>query len=277
MTEAIHISGSEGLLTVIPVVLGFHPVDSVVVVGLLGEERRVGPVARINLADYLHDTQKMAEQMTLMMRRHTEQCVLVFYGIQADTAGLDGLLQAAGMQVQDTVFTDNTPHDLNPQVQAESVVLGRVVEIDRQMLRDRVEYNQWIGDDNLGDRSMLYAAMADSHHRDRYLAANMSRARDVLPVLLAACRRVPDPPADASIGQVAMVANLCVSAAIMAYRIGDGAVAQVCLDRAVRVSPHHRLSHLMMSVMATGFPPEDLDRLRQAGDEPVAIPGPVAP
>lgn len=262
MTDAIHVSGADGLLSVIPIVLGYHPTDSLVVVSLQGEKHHVGPVARVALSDYRADPQQLAKDIAFPLLRHAEQCILVFYGLQADEFDFDEKLQEHGLTVLDTLFTDNTPHGLDPQSEAENVGLGKVVENNRQALRDRVEFNRWI-DDESPVADTLYTVMSDSRRRDEYLAASMPRAVDVLPAVLATCRRVPDPAPDASIGEIEMVANLCVTAAVLAYRLGDGAVAQVCLDRALRVSPLHRLSHLMLMVIAVAVPPESLDLLVQ--------------
>jgi hypothetical protein len=262
MTDAIHIFGTAGLLSVIPVVLGYHPTDSLVVVCLQGERHQVGPVARVDLSDYRADPQQLAKDIAFPLLRHAQECVLAFYGLQADAFGFGEKLQEQGLTVLDTLFTDNTPHELNPQSEAENVGLGKVVEINRLALQARVEFNRWIDDNSPADAG-LYTAMSDSRSRDEYLAANMSRAVDVLPAVLATCRRVPDPAVGASTGEVELVANLCVTAAVLAYRLGDGAVAQFCLDRALRVSPLHRLSHLMLMVMAVAVPPDALDLLVQ--------------
>ena len=54
---------------------------------------------------------------------------------------------------------------------------------------------------------------------------------------------------------------MCAALAVIAYRKGDGALAQVALDRALHSDPAHRLAHLMLAVMAAGMHPSDLDTL----------------
>ncbi len=69
-----------------------------------------------------------------------------------------------------------------------------------------------------------------------------------LPMLIAVARATPDVDA----------AEVCAVLAVAAYRHGDGALAQVAVDRCLASEPHHRLAHLMMGVMDAGMPPENL-------------------
>jgi hypothetical protein len=272
MTDAItiRVTGADGLLSVIPVVIGFHPVDSLVVACLQGEQRRLGPVARVELDDYYANPQELADRLAFMVRRHAEHVIVVFYGLAADEAGFSDMLRDHGLEVLDTVFADNTAHELDLQAQAENIGRGKVVEADREALRARVEFNRWSAH-NIGadSRAALYLAMTDSTRRDRYLAANIGRAVDVLPAVLAACRRIPDPAPDASAEEITAVANLCATAAFLAYRLGDGPFAQICLDRALRVHPDHQLSHLLIQAMELAITPDALDELVQSIEEPV--------
>ena len=45
----VRISGAAGLISAVPVLLGFHPADSLVVMGMRGRRRRLGPAMRIDL------------------------------------------------------------------------------------------------------------------------------------------------------------------------------------------------------------------------------------
>ncbi len=44
--------------------------------------------------------------------------------------------------------------------------------------------------------------------------------------------------------------------AVSAYRSGDGALANVTLDRIFTVDPHHRLAHLLGTIIQAGLPPD---------------------
>ena len=102
--------------------------------------------------------------------------------------------------------------------------------------------------------------MGDSASRDLFLAAHIGNARPALEQVLALCRHTPDPEHGTS---VVVVANLCAVAGLLAYRCGDGALAQVCLDRALRIDPAHTLSQMTVQVISVGIPPADLDRLME--------------
>ena len=45
----VRISGAAGLISAVPVLLGFHPAESLVVLGMRGRRRRLGPAIRIDL------------------------------------------------------------------------------------------------------------------------------------------------------------------------------------------------------------------------------------
>jgi len=45
----VRISGAAGLISAVPVLLGFHPAESLVVLGMRGGRRRLGPAMRIDL------------------------------------------------------------------------------------------------------------------------------------------------------------------------------------------------------------------------------------
>ena len=48
-------------------------------------------------------------------------------------------------------------------------------------------------------------------------------------------------------------AEICAVLAIAAYRAGDGALAQVALDRCLRARPRHRLGELLRHGIDAGF------------------------
>lgn len=265
MKGAFRIHGPDGLLSVIPIVIGFHPADSLVLACLQGERQLLRPVVRVDLTDYWKDAENLADRMALAALQHADRAILVFYGLEVDPLHFDDLLRERGLVVLDTVFTDNAPHELDPEIAAENVGIGRVVETGRQSLRARVEFNpQADGHTNL----VLVTAMFTSTSRDEYLAVNLPRAAEALREVLTVCRRVRDPVPGASTLEVTMAANLCVVAGILAYRLGDGALTRVCLDRSLRIYPAHPMSHLMIGAMSMAIRPDELDVLCGVTPEP---------
>jgi hypothetical protein len=88
--------------------------------------------------------------------------------------------------------------------------------------------------------------------RDALLAQMLQRRTEPwIPVLVSALRRVP---ADDSV-------DLCAVLVVVAYRAGDGALAQVAADRVLETDGRHRLTLLMLDIMFAGLPPDSLDGL----------------
>ena len=69
-----------------------------------------------------------------------------------------------------------------------------------------------------------------------------------LPMLISVARLLPDEHA----------AQVCAVLAIAAYRSGDGALAQVAVDRCLGVEPDHALALMMIQVMDSGLHPSVL-------------------
>lgn len=84
--------------------------------------------------------------------------------------------------------------------------------------------------------------------RDRLIGALVRDGRHALAPLISVVGRCPD----AHVAQIASVL------AVIAYRCGDGALAQCALDRVTATDPHHRLARLLAAAMAGGLPPESL-------------------
>jgi hypothetical protein len=58
-----------------------------------------------------------------------------------------------------------------------------------------------------------------------------------------------------------LAAGVCSVLATVAYRHGDGGLAQVSVDRCLAAEPGNRLTHLLLETMAAGLPPDVLDQL----------------
>jgi hypothetical protein len=74
----VRIVGRDSLLSAIPVVVGFHPTDSVVLACLQKGSSRLGPIVRADLAQYRSDPDTLAEYLASSASKHADRCVLVF-------------------------------------------------------------------------------------------------------------------------------------------------------------------------------------------------------
>ena len=155
----IRVSGPAGLLAVVPSMLGFHPTNSLVLMCISGGRRRVGPVARVDLAKG-HD-RAMAEHLTNHARNHADEVVVISYqNSRRRPPMLDDLLAAlarAGIDVMDAMVVRGgrvrpalnaamerahpgvpVPDASDPQVRqlaAAGALAGRSVLSDRDQLR----------------------------------------------------------------------------------------------------------------------------------------------
>jgi hypothetical protein len=67
--------------------------------------------------------------------------------------------------------------------------------------------------------------------------------------------------------------GICAVLAVLAYRHGDGGLAQVSVDRCLLAEPGNGLVHLLLDTMAVGLPPDVLDGLLVPPDD-AALTGP---
>lgn len=333
----LKISGPDGLLAVVPAMLGFHPTNSLVLMCLNGQRHRVGPVVRVDLPT--GRDRNLTEQLTMHALNHAEEVVVITYQEDRRRPQLltDVLaeLRRAGVEVMAAFSVRDgrarpaltrseershrgfpVPGPDDPQVTALAaarVMAGRVILADREELRrsiaaptgDRLREVEHHIDDaaagrlpvaagrrshptsepgrrrhlrsvdrpwaltehalvqvaDTGDVSAETAAalaveMTDIAVRDEVLSqAVVQIDRPWLPMLIACARWTPP----------ALAASVCAVLAAVAYRHGDGALAQVAVDRCLEAEPEHRLAHLMVGIMCAGIRPEELQCL--AGGE----------
>ena len=99
----IRISGPVGLLATVPMMLGFHPTNSLVMMCVSGRRRKVGPVARVDLPPG-HD-RAMAAHLARHALQHADEVVLVSYqSFRRRPPLLDDVLREmarVGMEVMD--------------------------------------------------------------------------------------------------------------------------------------------------------------------------------
>lgn len=247
----VHLDGRDGLLAAVPALLGFHPTDSVVLVALAGPRRRMGPVIRVSLtsAPTTAEAAELVAATAVTVEPYADEVALIFYTDHPEH--LDPKTAAkplmARCPVIDLAVVPNAPHQVPDDLMAATIESGRRVLTSRQELAQSIEYRP-----HSSHRPSAFAAFDDSAARDEYIQSAVGRP-ELLPVLIASAQKTPDDDP--------RLANLCATLAFLAYHHGDGALAQVAIDRAIRTEPHHRLSHLLLLVMACGISPQALDRL----------------
>lgn len=355
----IRISGPAGLLAVVPSMLGFHPKNSLVLMCISGGRRRVGPVARVDLAKG-HD-RAMAEHLANHARNHADEVVVISYqDSRRRPPMLDDLLAAlarAGIDVMDAMVVRRgrvrpalnaamerahpgvpVPDANDPQVQqlaAAGALAGRSVLSDRHQLRRSIagprgarlaQAQRHINEaaagrlpnpddpspsagsatdvppesrtdrpaadagprehvlrvvpipsevDGLLERALrqisatgevsvevataLVVMLTDGPVRDAVMIRAVAEIdRPWLPMLIACATWTPD----------ALAAPLCSVLAMVAYRHGDGALAQIAVDRCLAAEPRNSLALLMIAIMSAGVHPEELERIAHAGLDP---------
>jgi hypothetical protein len=327
----IRVSGPAGLLAAVPPMLGFHPSDSLVLMCLSGQRRRVGPVARVDLPPG-HD-RRLARHLTGHAQRHADEVVVICYQSTRRRAPLlDDLLRElkrAGIEVMDAfvVVGDRArpamtaaverghsgypvPLADDPQVQAltaAGALAGRSVLADREQLRqsiagpsgERLQLADWHVDqaaagvlqpstpptslptadstsattmpelvEALLDRAFaqvqqdgvvkveqaaaLAVVLDDAFVRDAVLRRAVAELDEPwVPMLISCATWTPDP----------LAASVCSVLAVAAYRHGDGALAQIAVDRTLAAEPENPLAHLMIAIMSAGLRPEVLEQM----------------
>lgn len=103
--------------------------------------------------------------------------------------------------------------------------------------------------------ALITLLLCDITIRDEVIARALTEIHEpFVPLLIAVARATPDDDA----------AEICAVLSMAAYRRGDGALAQVAVDRTLASAPDHRLAHLMLAMMASGMPPADLEHLAES-------------
>lgn len=118
------------------------------------------------------------------------------------------------------------------------------------VLQDALDDVDSDGTVSLDVAARLAAYCWSSTDRDALLTRMLGRRSEPwIPVLVSALRRIP---AEDSV-------DLCAVLVVIAYRAGDGALAQVAADRVLASEKRHRLTLLMLDIMFAGLPPDTLD------------------
>ena len=168
--STVKLQGRRGLLTAAPAMLGFHPLESMVMLCLVGPERRVGPVMRVDLPPGNSPGHPDLPSITSFREiawEHADEVALLCYTESASTPPFARTvineLQAIGIHITDAAritagrawsipaprpgasesdFVDDddgcdVPDDQDPQVQTMAAAIalnGRSILPDRQAL-----------------------------------------------------------------------------------------------------------------------------------------------
>lgn len=326
MTEnspTVSITDAAGLIAAVPLLLGFRPTESLVV--LCVRNRRLGPVMRVDLPPPAEAVPVGSYLVEQSCRHGDAVAVLAFSGspdARSAVATVLDLMLAAGQSVIDALVVDGETASFLPdprgrptppigvpkaddpfvtELAAAAAIAGRAVlpsrsalaesirppraaklrrarqqlkaarlrlgdVTDRQSLIDRSAGEiDGAMDQIAGQRSVdpataaiLCVLMQDVMVRDLLIARVVTdRHADWLPLLISAVTQVP---ADES-------EDLTVVLASAAYRSGDGALAQVAVDRCLNTRPDHRMAWLLRELMTAGLPPTALEALGDLLDD----------
>lgn len=328
------LSGPGEILAVLPSLCGFPPQESLVLLSLRGERRRLGLTARIDLPAPAGERAVAGMCADRMAADGASLVVVAVFSeqsrrqdlVDAALAALDergiGVLEALHVSggrwtsyacTERCCPAEGTPLPASPPVlglvQAEQVATGRVVLASRDELvrslappvlldaaaaeqrldqaaqallraraergavaarRSTLEHVQGLLDRVAAgtpvgpvDAAVLAVGLTDVRARDAVATLMLTREDELLSLLVQVARQVVAPE-DAAV---------CTLVAWTAYARGDGALANVALDRALAGRPDYRLALLLRSCLDAGLPPDEI-RTMSRGTEQVLRSGP---
>lgn len=291
---AMKVSGPAGIVAAAEAMLGFIPANSLVMVCMTGERRRLGPVARVDLPGgpsvelmwaLVQHAKNRADEVTLIAYQHNKTEIRFVQGLRL-------LLDDAGVPVHDTltvvarkrIWSRNTglpcplATDDDPMVAAltlAGVEAGRTVLRSRQELVDSIN----VPTDKLALAREAFTRNALLRGRGEITQEAMAAAGrgQLTPVQAAAMVRaielnwewftaqvlteldqpwVPTLVATTAWTPTGHVTDVAALLAIAAYRHGDGALAQVAVNRSLQGDAGNEAADLMVVLMAQGVHPE---------------------
>ncbi len=335
--ETVRLSGPLALVGAVPVLLGFHPARSVVLLCVHGVRQRVGPALRVDLP-IPADVPALAEFLAAQAARHATAVMLLCYSPDQDEfeSGRPVFphndlmrrcveqLRDVGVPVVDAIlvragsawsYLHHTPRDVayrlpdddDPglaHLRAAHVGAGRAVMTDRASIARSIAGPQADSADAstaavMDGLDRWAALIADLDYRgtvevgchlahEQLTAAITSHVHgeDVVPgsavwadliatlsvdlvrdaVLSWCLERTGEIPVGLFVDIARWAPDefatpILSILALVAYRNGDGALANVALDRALAVEPDYRLAVLTQEFIAHGVHPTELDSL----------------
>jgi hypothetical protein len=306
------------IVAVTPYLMGFHPSDSVVVVGLAGDHVMFG--ARLDLPS--DDQLGLFEIATLIARQHVPTVAVLGYGpeerVKSVAVVLGAELRCAGIRILDVIrVTDGRwwslycrdpeccppeGHPCRPEdsvAAAEAVYQGRVALPDRRALVARVaavegaaraemtaatervrerfgdaidQPGQWIA---LAGRRAVREAERQAESGRPVTADQVARLGVLLSIAEVLDYALDRPGTEEwrlqlwidvlrRVEPAYVPAPACLTGYV-AWRMGDGPLARVALDRAFKADPRHRMAGVLDRVLSAGVGPASLITLRPPG------------
>ncbi len=334
--ETVRLSGPLALIGAVPVLLGFHPARSLVLVCVHGVRHRVGPALRIDLP-VPADEAVVSTFLTEQAVRHATAVMLLCYTTdpnQVAAAGREQLpreelvqrcvaeLRDAGVPVIDAALVRagrvwsylNAPatHEGSPlpgdddpglaHLRAANAGTGRSVLDDRsdvsrsvagpegteaieadqaieaafERFAQRIADLDFAGTVQTGCRTaharltravaahLRAAPRTDEVWADLVAVMSIDLVRDA--VISWCLERTGELPVSLLVALARWTSDdfavpVLATAALVAYRSGDGALANVALERAAAIDPHDRLTALAGEFVGRGVHPTELDTL----------------
>lgn len=307
--KIIHVHSPADLLTVIPGLLGFTPENSLVIVGVEGPRNHVKVTLRYDLpgpADTEIAQQIIAHMTFVLTRAAVHTAIVVIYG-PADVGDLLNTVLTSQDQVKmsDILRVNNNRYWSyrcdNPDCCPPE---GATFDTDYSVPAHRDDLTERVAPVAGGERDVMRQATRHAEAARQSTAAKLDTVQSMLrlyrdgdpaaaslddfaelSVALASLRIRDDAwsrmdPAQSTAhialwtdvtrraqpGYVAAPASLL---AFVAWQSGNGALANVALDRALADDPHYSMALLLQQVINAGAPPS-LARLPMTPEEVAA-------
>lgn len=212
----VPVGGADDMLALIPYLLGFHPLQSLVVMMLRGQ--RVVLTARIDLPQSMAECEQVTDHFARIAVRHdADDCLVAVYSTEWEHAHLvlttlavsDDLPVVAALHCDEGLYrvmapdgAMEGPYDFDPRASAAAaaaVVAGLVVAPDRESVAARIE----AGPQELIDRVVTAAEEVDlpDEHDER---------RELMDRTVTRCLPEEDAVAELSDGDCALLGLLCL-------------------------------------------------------------------
>ncbi|MCW2679705.1 MAG: uncharacterized protein JWM62_1106 [Frankiales bacterium] len=294
------LSSPGDLVATVPSLCGFVPQDSLVLLSLRGARRRLGLTIRLDLPPAALQPEVVPALVDRVVQDGGSAAVLVLYADAPDPAlasRVQSACEAAGVRVVESLHVSGdhwtsylcsgpccpeggTPVGEAPAlVRAEHALDGRAVLGSREDLVralappaapvDVTGARAWwaaarrddvlaLAREALDDREVpaataaaLAVALHDVQVRDEVATWALDRSDALLALVEQVVRQVGAP----------WDAPACTLLAWVAYARGDGARANVALERALRSDPQHPLALLLQAALEGAVPPAEVRRL----------------
>ena len=339
----IKLSSPSDIVTAVPVVLGFHPAESLVVMCLSGPRRRQGLTMRIDLPEPQHDDTLAADLVHRAERDDAEAVVAVCYTESPDVDGdlprrdlIDTLTGAFGRRnigllelllvrggrwysyvcSEECCPPEGTPITatrnsemlalearaaldghavLGSREELEATIRGPVAvreavlrasyqrigetffdevtqhgadhALQRTLQLARAAYERFLGGDHVladDDAVRILLGLEDKFARDELLTWALDDSPEELVVLLSTLARC-------ALDENA--APICSALACVAYQMGNGALANIAVERALASEPGYELARLIDASLQAQIEPAEIramarrtrDYLRELG------------